>query len=72
VSRSAQDRQQDEERQLRQACQEIVREFGGRLPEAEVTSRFDEIVRAFDGAPVRTFVPVLAARAARERLRALA
>jgi hypothetical protein len=71
VSRNAQQRQEDEQRQLQQACLELVREFGDRLPEAEVTSRFEEIVRGFDGAPVRTFVPVLAGRAARERLRTL-
>jgi hypothetical protein len=60
----------DEKRQLRRTCQDLVREFGDRLSEAEVQARFEEILHSFDGAPVRNFVPVLAARAARERLRA--
>ena len=64
-------RHDDEQRQLLRTCQDLVREFGDRLAEAEVKARFDEIVRSFDGAPVRSFVPVLAARAARERLRAI-
>lgn len=62
----------DEQRQLRQTCQELVREFGDRLSEAEVQARFSEILHGFDGAPVRSFVPVLAGRAARQRLRELA
>jgi hypothetical protein len=61
----------DEQRQLRRTCQDLVREFGDRLAEAEVQARFEEILHSFDDAPVRSFVPVLAARATRERLRAL-
>jgi hypothetical protein len=61
----------DEQRQLRRTCQDLVREFGDRVSEGEVQARFDEILHSFDGAPVRSFVPVLAARATRERLRAL-
>ncbi len=62
----------DEQRQLDRARQDLLREFGERLSEDEVTARFDEVVRSFDGAPVRGFVPVLVGRAVRERLRATA
>ena len=61
----------DELRQIERAREELLREFGGRLPEAEVRARFDEIVAGFGSAPVRTFIPVLAGRAARQRLRHL-
>jgi hypothetical protein len=70
MTRSAHQRLEDEQRQLEHACSELVREFPA-LPEDEVKARFEEIVRGFEGAPVRAFVPVLAGRAARERLRAL-
>ena len=63
---------EDELRQLERAREDLLREFDGRLPETEVRARFDEIVAGFEGAPVRGFVPVLAGRAARERLRRLA
>ena len=59
-------------RQLEAAKRDLVAEFADRVPETEVTARFDEIVRTFEGAPVRGFVPVLAGRAARQRLRELA
>jgi hypothetical protein len=59
----------DEQRQLDAARRDLVAEFADRVSEAEVTARFDEVVHTFDGAPVRTFVPVLAGRQARERLR---
>ena len=62
----------DEKRQLDAARRDLVAEFADRVPEAEVHARFDEIVHAFDGAPVRGFVPVLVGRAARERLRSVA
>lgn len=64
--------QDDEKRQLQRTCQDLVREFGDRLPESEVQARFEQVLHAFDGAPVRSFVPVLAGRAAREQLRTLA
>ena len=69
---STDSRHEDEQRQLQRTCQDLVREFGDRVDEREVQARFEEIVHSFDGAPVRSFVPVLAARAARERLRGLA
>lgn len=60
---------EDEQRQLQRACQDLVREFGDRVPADDVKARFEQIVQRFDGAPVRGFVPVLAGRAAREQLR---
>jgi hypothetical protein len=65
-------RRDDEERQLEAARRDLVAEFADRVPQSEVGARFDEIVRTFEGAPVRGFVPVLAGRAARQRLRELA
>jgi hypothetical protein len=59
----------DEQRQLDAARRDLVAEFADRVPEAEVTARFDEIAREFAEAPVRTFVPVLVGRQARQRLR---
>ena len=64
--------QDDERRQLAAACQDLVREFGERLPEREVTARFEEIVHRYDEAPIRSFIPVLVAREARTSLRELA
>ena len=62
---------QDEQRQLDAAREALVTEFAGVLPEAEVAARFSDIVREFESAPIRGFVPVLAQRRARERLRSL-
>ncbi len=64
-SRSA----EDEQRQLDSARDALVSEFEGRLPAAAVSERFAAIVREFDAAPIRGFVPVLAQRRTRERLR---
>ncbi len=61
----------DEQRQLAQTCRDLVVEFGERLPERAVAARFDEIVRQYDEAPVRTFIAVLAQREARAQLREL-
>jgi hypothetical protein len=58
----------DEQRQLSAVRNEALREFGDRLPADVVLSRFADIVSRFDGAPVRTFVPVLTRRALREEL----
>jgi len=63
--------QQDEERQLDRVRQDLIREFGAQLTAQVVDEQFRALVARFDGAPVRTFVPVLAQRAARERLRDL-
>lgn len=63
-------RRDDEERQLRSSSQQLVQLFAGHLPAQVVEERFAEMVLRFDGARVRTFVPVLAAKATREQLRA--
>lgn len=62
---------EDEQRQLDDARAALVSEFAGRLPESEVAERFGDIVCEFQAAPIRGFVPVLAQRKARERLRSL-
>ena len=61
----------DEQRQLQSVRKEAVEEFGDRLSADVVLARFDDIVSRFDGAPVRTFVPVLTRRALREELRSV-
>jgi len=63
--------QQDEQRQLDRVREDLIREFGAKLTAQVVDEQFRALVARFDGAPVRTFVPVLAQRAARERLRDL-
>lgn len=60
---------EDERRQLRRACEDLVVQFRDTLPVDAVQQRFEQVVHRFDGAPVRTFVPVLAGRAARVDLR---
>jgi hypothetical protein len=60
--------QEDERRQLESAKQDLVLEFGDRLPSDQLTARFDAIVAEFEGAPVRTFIPVLARRRVRQEL----
>lgn len=60
---------QDEDRQLARIREELIREFGAGVSEQVVDEQFRALVARFDGAPVRTFVPVLAQRAARERLK---
>lgn len=62
---------EDEQRQLDAARQALVEEFSGRLSPDEVSARFSEILADFEGSPIRGFVPVLAQRQARQRLRAL-
>ena len=59
----------DEKRQLEQARRQLEQEFAGRVPEAQIQGRFAELVAEFEHAPVRSFVPVLVQRRARERLR---
>lgn len=59
----------DEQRQLASVRAELVREFGDRLSPEDVHSRFAETVGQFDGAPIRSFVPVLAQRSVRQELR---
>jgi hypothetical protein len=63
--------QDDERRQLARIRDELRREFGAEVAPGVVDEQLRALVATFDGAPVRTFVPVLAQRAARERLREL-
>jgi hypothetical protein len=62
-------REEDEQRQLESARKALVTEFAGRVPEDHVQERFAALVAEFEGAPVRSFVPVLVRRRAREQLR---
>ncbi|MCW2680996.1 MAG: hypothetical protein JWM62_2397 [Frankiales bacterium] len=62
---------QDEQRQLEAARAALVSEFSGRLTEDEVAARLADILQEFEGAPIRGFIPVIAQRKARERLRSL-
>jgi hypothetical protein len=61
----------DEDGQLTRIENELVSEFGAGLPPVFVAEQFRREVSGFAGASVRTYVPVLAQRAARERLREL-
>jgi hypothetical protein len=60
---------EDEQRQLESARKALLTEFAGRVPVDQVERRFADLVAEFEGAPVRTFVPVLVRRRAREQLR---
>jgi hypothetical protein len=62
--------QQDEARQLARLRDDLVREFSTVPPEV-VDEKLSVLVRAFQQAPVRSFVPVLVRRGAREQLRQL-
>jgi len=59
--------QDDEQRQLESVRRDLLRQYDTLAPE-RITSRFNAIVAEFDGAPVRTFVPVLAQRRLRQEL----
>ncbi len=61
--------QDDELRQLANVQADLRREFGARLSAEQVDRRFDETVQRFAGAPIRSFVPVLAQRSVRQELR---
>jgi hypothetical protein len=61
--------QDDELRQLANVQADLQREFGTRLSSEQVERRFRETVARFDGAPIRSFVPVLAQRRLRQELR---
>jgi hypothetical protein len=64
--------QDDEDRQIESLHEELLREYGPVLGEQTVSSRFAAIVAEFEGAPVRTFVPLLAERKVHQELRAAA
>ncbi len=59
----------DERRQLAGVRAELLREFAGRVSEEALEQRLDRTVHRFDGAPIRSFVPVLAQRSVRLELR---
>jgi hypothetical protein len=61
----------DEHRQIEHVKEDLLREFAA-LPEAVVDEQVSLLVRHFTRAPVRSFVPALVRRGARERLRHLA
>ena len=63
---------QDEDRQLAATEQQLVREFGAVLGEERVRLDVQDVVRQFAAAPVRTYLPVLVLRQARQRLRSVA
>lgn len=60
---------EDEQRQLARVGADLVREFADRLSAEQVQRLFSATVDRFDGAPIRSFVPVLAQRSARQELR---
>jgi hypothetical protein len=66
----ATDSRTDETRQLDHLKQDLHREFAS-LPPHVVDETLDLVVSGFTRASVRSFVPVLAGRSARERLRHL-
>ena len=58
-------------RQLESAAVNLSREFAGKLPSEDVDRCFAEELEPFTEARVRQFVPILAERRTRSRLRAL-
>jgi hypothetical protein len=62
---------QDEQRQLVDTEQQLVREFGAVLGEDRVRSGVRDVVQLYAAAPVRTYLPVLVLRQARQQLRQL-
>lgn len=59
----------EERRHLDAVERDLVTEFAATLTAGEVARRFAEVVHAFDGAPIRDFVPVLARKQARQEMR---
>jgi hypothetical protein len=57
------------EREMNIATQELSREFGPDLPPVAVERAVKESFEGFEGSPIKTFVPILARRQARETLR---
>ena len=60
--------QQDEQRQLDVVRDDLVREHANHVSPEVIRGRFDTIVAEFQGAPVRTYVPVLVRRRLRDEL----
>jgi hypothetical protein len=65
------DTRRDEKRQIEHVQEDLQREFAA-LPEAVVAEQVSAVVLSFDHARVRSFVPVLVRREARDKLRHLA
>ncbi|MGZ6826840.1 MAG: three-helix bundle dimerization domain-containing protein [Mycobacteriales bacterium] len=61
---------QDETRQIAHVKDDLIREFAALGP-AVVDEQVAQAVRGFTQAPVRSFIPVLVRREARDRLRSL-
>ena len=58
----------DEQRHLAHITQDLRREFAA-VPEEVVDGEVAELLRSFQQAPVRSFIPTLVHRGARQRLR---
>jgi|RhiMetdeSRZDD1v2_1073273.scaffolds.fasta_scaffold384640_3 uncharacterized protein DUF3562/protein-tyrosine phosphatase-like protein len=58
-------------RQLESAAVSLSQEFAGRVPSEDVDRYLSEELQPFSEARVRDFVPILAERRTRSRLRAL-
>ena len=59
-------------KQLESAADSLAREFAGTLPSEDVDRYLAQELEPFTDARVREFVPILAERRTRSRLRALA
>jgi len=59
---------ENEQRQLDQVRIHLEQEFSDRVPADVVARHFAEIVGRYEGAPVRTFLPVLVRRQTKELL----
>jgi hypothetical protein len=60
------------QRQVESAAVTLSKEFAGRLPSEDVDRCLAEELEPFTDARVREFIPILAERRTRSRLRALA
>ena len=55
--------------ELERVRRELAREFGGRTGQATIDRAAAEALSKFEGARISAFVPLLATREARQRLR---
>lgn len=58
---------EDETRQLEAVRRDLLREYAAVAPDV-IDARFAAVVSAYEQAPIRSFVPVLARRQLREEL----
>lgn len=63
--------EQDEQRQVEQVRQDLLAEYAQQVSEGVVDEQLGQVMEGLRRAPVRDFVPTLAHRGARERLRRL-